>query len=117
MDEQNLRKTLQLFYAGVIVEAVSNFHHFGVLDQVIEKKQADPGLRYGQEARRPAALVIFAASIPSEDSPQPSSRVTPWRSTKPCGRESAAASGFPRRETSGLRWRPAPRRPRTGSAR
>jgi hypothetical protein len=52
MNEQNEQKnngldevkTLQLFYAGLMVDAAANFEHFGVIDQVTEKKAREQSL-------------------------------------------------------------------------
>jgi hypothetical protein len=38
MNELNSLKTLQLFYAGLMVDAASNFEHFGVIEKVTAKK-------------------------------------------------------------------------------
>ena len=38
MSDQENMKTLQLFYAGLMVDAAANFEHFGVIDQVVAKK-------------------------------------------------------------------------------
>ena len=37
-------KTLQLFYAGLMVDAAANFEHFGVIEQVTEKKAREQAL-------------------------------------------------------------------------
>jgi hypothetical protein len=48
MNEQNEIRTLQLFYAGLMVDAAANFEYFGVAQQVREKKaragRGRPGL-------------------------------------------------------------------------
>jgi hypothetical protein len=44
MDERNELKTLQLFYAGLMVDSAVNFERFGVLPQVTEKKAREQAL-------------------------------------------------------------------------
>ena len=44
MSEANDTRTLQLFYAALMVDAASNFEHFGVAEQVGEKKAREQAL-------------------------------------------------------------------------
>jgi hypothetical protein len=60
MDEQSQMKTLQLFYAGLMVDAAANFEHFGLLPQVREKKARE------QAAAAPAQLVQLGIRAPRE---------------------------------------------------
>ena len=41
---EDLNKTLQLFYAGLLVDAAANFEYFGVLEQVTAKKAREQAL-------------------------------------------------------------------------
>jgi hypothetical protein len=44
MTETQTLKTLQLFYAGLLVDAVRQYQKFGILEQVIEKKKQEQKL-------------------------------------------------------------------------
>jgi hypothetical protein len=68
MNETNSLKTLQLFYAGLMVDSASNFDHFGVLERVTAKKTREQALAApGQLAqlgiRSPRELFESFASI------------------------------------------------------
>jgi len=43
-NETNALKTLQLFYAGLMVDAAANFEHFGLSEQVERKKAREQAL-------------------------------------------------------------------------
>ena len=60
MNEQSDTRTLQLFYAGLMVDAASNFERFGVLPQVQEKKARE------QAAAAPAQLSQLGIRSPKE---------------------------------------------------
>jgi len=60
MNENNDTRTLQLFYAGLMVDAAANFEHFGVLRQVQEKKARE------QAAAAPAQLSQLGIHAPRE---------------------------------------------------
>ncbi len=47
MTDTSPNKTLQLFYAALMVDAASNFEHFGVAAQVTEKKAREQVLEEG----------------------------------------------------------------------
>jgi hypothetical protein len=53
-------RTLQLFYAGLMVDAAANFEHFGVLDRVTEKKAREQALA------APAQLTQLGIRTPRE---------------------------------------------------
>jgi hypothetical protein len=44
MSETNDTRTLQLFYAGLMVDAAGNFEHFGMAEKVAEKKAREQAL-------------------------------------------------------------------------
>lgn len=56
-DQQNL-KTLQLFYAGLMVDAAANFEHFGVSEGVTAKKARE------QEIAAPGQLKQLGIGSP-----------------------------------------------------
>jgi hypothetical protein len=58
MTEAQTLKTLQLFYAGALVDAVRQYQSFGILDQVIEKKRRE------QEATAPEQLSRLGITTP-----------------------------------------------------
>ena len=60
MNEQNETRTLQLFYAGLMVDAAANFEHFGVAQQVREKKARE------QAVAAPAQLAQLGIGSPKE---------------------------------------------------
>jgi hypothetical protein len=60
MNEQNQTRTLQLFYAGLMVDAAANFEHFGVVEQVREKKARE------QAVAAPAQLAQLGIRSPRE---------------------------------------------------
>ncbi len=60
MNEQSELRTLQLFYAGLMVDAAANFEHFGLLPQVQEKKARE------QAAAAPAQLSQLGIRSPRE---------------------------------------------------
>jgi hypothetical protein len=60
MNETSDLRTLQLFYAGLMADAAANFEHFGVLEQVREKKARE------QEAAAPAQLNQLGIRSPRE---------------------------------------------------
>jgi hypothetical protein len=60
MNDQDRMKTLQLFYAGMLVDAAANFEHFGVLQQVKEKKAREQALA------APAQLTQLGIHAPRE---------------------------------------------------
>lgn len=41
MENEQILKTLQLFYAGLLVDAVANFDHVGALETVTAKKETE----------------------------------------------------------------------------
>ncbi|HEX2961894.1 MAG TPA: hypothetical protein VHO43_08905 [Ignavibacteriales bacterium] len=41
MDQEKQTKMLQLFYAALMADAVANYHHFGILPEVTEKKSRE----------------------------------------------------------------------------
>ncbi len=60
MNDTSDVRTLQLFYAGLMADAAANFEHFGVLEQVREKKARE------QEAAAPAQLSQLGIRSPRE---------------------------------------------------
>jgi len=60
MNDNQSRKTLQLFYAGLMVDAASNFEHFGVVEQVTAKKAREQALA------APAQLTQLGIGSPKE---------------------------------------------------
>jgi hypothetical protein len=60
MADQDLRKLLQLFYAGQIVDASANYGHFGITEQVLEKKEREQALA------APAQLAQLGIGTPAE---------------------------------------------------
>ncbi len=60
MNEQNQTRTLQLFYAGLMVDASANFEHFG-LKKLVEEKKA-----HEQAAAAPAQLTQLGIRTPRE---------------------------------------------------
>jgi hypothetical protein len=60
VNEQNQTRTLQLFYAGLMVDAAANFEHFGVKKLVEEKKARE------QAAAAPAQLSQLGIRSPRE---------------------------------------------------
>jgi hypothetical protein len=60
MNEQNETRTLQLFYAGLMVDAAANFEHFGVAREVREKKARE------QAVAAPAQLAQLGIRTPRE---------------------------------------------------
>ena len=60
MNEQSDTRTLQLFYAGLMVDAAANFERFGVLPQVQEKKARE------QAAAAPSQLAQLGIRAPRE---------------------------------------------------
>jgi hypothetical protein len=60
MNEQSDTRTLQLFYAGLMVDAAVNFEHFGMLPQVQEKKARE------QAAAAPGQLSQLGIRSPRE---------------------------------------------------
>jgi hypothetical protein len=60
MNEPNEMRTLQLFYAGLMVDAAANFEHFGLSEQVREKKARE------QAAAAPAQLAQLGIRSPRE---------------------------------------------------
>jgi hypothetical protein len=60
MNEQSEMRTLQLFYAGLMVDAAANFEHFGVKKLVEEKKAHE------QAAAAPAQLAQLGIRTPRE---------------------------------------------------
>src|SRR3972149_2405014 len=60
MNEQNQTRTLQLFYPGLMVDAAANFEHFGVVEQVRQKKARE------QAVAAPAQLAQLGIRSPRE---------------------------------------------------
>jgi hypothetical protein len=60
VNEHSEMKTLQLFYAGLMVDAAANFEHFGVSQQVQQKKARE------QAAAAPAQLAQLGIRSPRE---------------------------------------------------
>lgn len=60
MTEQDTLKTLQLFYAGLMVDAASNYEHFHITGEVAEKKQKEQALA------APAQLAQLGIRKPAE---------------------------------------------------
>jgi hypothetical protein len=60
MNEQNETRTLQLFYAGLMVDAAANFEHFGIAREVREKKARE------QAVAAPAQLAQLGIRTPRE---------------------------------------------------
>jgi len=53
-------KTLQLFYAGLMVDSAANYEHFGITAQVAEKKQKE------QAVAAPRQLAQLGVQTPAE---------------------------------------------------
>jgi hypothetical protein len=60
MNDNKSRKTLQLFYAGLMVDAASNFEHFGVVEHVTAKKARE------QVLAAPGQLTQLGISSPKD---------------------------------------------------
>jgi hypothetical protein len=60
MADTSPQKTLQLFYAALMVDAASNFEHFGVAAQVAEKKAREQALA------APSQLAQLGIATPRE---------------------------------------------------
>ncbi|MGA2974513.1 MAG: hypothetical protein ABSF77_04315 [Spirochaetia bacterium] len=60
MTEQDTLKTLQLFYAGLMVDAACNYEHFHVTEEVSMKKQKEQALA------APAQLAQLGIRKPAE---------------------------------------------------
>jgi hypothetical protein len=58
--DQRTLKTLQLFYAGLMVDAAANFEHFGVAGQVADKKARE------QAVAAPAQLAQLGIAAPAD---------------------------------------------------
>ena len=60
MTDTSPRRTLQLFYAALMVDAAGNFEHFGVAAQVAEKKRREQALA------APSQLAQLGIATPRE---------------------------------------------------
>ena len=60
MTDQETLKTVQLFYAGLMVDAAANFEHFAITDKVAAKKAREQALA------APAQLAQLGIKTPAE---------------------------------------------------